>query len=251
MVVLGIETATETCGVAVCDGEVVVHQAAVREPRKHAERLAPMIAEALEAVRLFRGHPGNTRRRADADGKRLLDGISVSAGPGSYTGLRIGVSTAKGLALAFDVPMATVSTLECIALSAARTREPETVIGILHARNDEWYAGTYRVCAFPDRFAVLFEVAARPSIVTTAELLRQMEEDESLVLGMIDSSEAFGAFAAGRVRVVEPAATYVASQGARQLVAGQAVDIDTFEPDYLREFVARKSKGSIFRAANE
>ena len=251
MVVLGIETATDTCGVAVCDGEVVVHQAAIREPRKHAERLAPMIEEALEAVRLFRGHPIDTRRRVFADSTRLLDGISVSAGPGSYTGLRIGVATAKGLALAFDVPFATVSTLECIALSAARTREPETVIGILRARDDEWYAGMYRVCMFPDRFAVVDEVAARPSIVTNAELLRQMEEDVSLVLGTIDSSEAFGAFSAGRVRVVEPDATYVASQGARQIFAGQAVDIETFEPDYLREFVARKSKGSIFPTANE
>jgi tRNA threonylcarbamoyladenosine biosynthesis protein TsaB len=209
-----------------------------------------MIAEALAAIESLRGPAGDGRRRAGAAGSHILEGISVSAGPGSYTGLRIGVSAAKGLALALNLPLAAVSTLACIALSAARTREPESVVGILRARDDEWYAGTYRVSLFPDQFAILDAVDSRPSIVTTAELERQMEEDESLVLGTIETSATFAAFAEGRIRVVRPDATGVAIQGGRQIRVGQTVEIDTFEPEYLREFVATTSGGSIFPAAD-
>lgn len=228
MVVLGIDTATDLCGVSVCEGETVVFEEGVREPRRHAERLAPMIEAALDAI-----------------DTTTLDAISVSAGPGSYTGLRIGASAAKGLAVALDMPLATVPTLACFAMAAARTPEPETVVGVLRARPDEWYAGTYRVSLFADRFPTLDQIRESSTILSTDDLIRRMHTDPMLVLATIAEHQLPG-LPDERIRVVAPNASFVAVQGGRQIRAGQVADTDSFEPAYLREFVSRTTKGGIF-----
>lgn len=100
MRVLGIDVCTGFCAVAVIEDDNVL--ANIQEPmdRGHAERLAPMVAEALEAANL---KPSN------------LDAIAVTTGPGSFTGSRLGVSFARGLALAQDIPAVGVSVFDLLA----------------------------------------------------------------------------------------------------------------------------------------
>lgn len=131
MNLLGIETAIDTCGVAVMtDGELraVVH---VHRPRVHAERLVPLIQSLLREAAL-----------AHTD----LDAVAVSAGPGSFTGLRIGVSTAKGLCEATGALFIPVPTLEAFAFAHARERSPgEVLVPAFTSRRNEVYAAAYQV----------------------------------------------------------------------------------------------------------
>ena len=103
MIVLGLDTCLSSCSVAVLDGERVL--AASREvmARGHQERLAPMARDVMADAGLAFDR---------------LDRIAVTVGPGSFTGLRVGIAFAKGLALALDLPAVSVGTLEALATEA-------------------------------------------------------------------------------------------------------------------------------------
>src|SRR5512140_88234 len=127
MTVLGIETATVVCGAAVSvDGRLVAEEA-LEEHAVHAEKLLTLI----DAVCVRAGETIGS-----------LDGIAVSAGPGSFTGLRIGLSAAKGLVFASGKPLVAVPTLEALALRAvddAVAQECDEILAVLDARRDEVY----------------------------------------------------------------------------------------------------------------
>ncbi|MFP4229121.1 MAG: tRNA (adenosine(37)-N6)-threonylcarbamoyltransferase complex dimerization subunit type 1 TsaB [Salinivenus sp.] len=130
MTLLALETATDICGVALLREGTVTAQAHLHRPRIHAARLTPLIEDVLE-------HAGTERP--------ALDAVAVSMGPGSYTGLRIGVSTAKGWAQATDAALVGVPTLEAHAASLRPVAAPgDVVVALLDARRDEVYAGAYR-----------------------------------------------------------------------------------------------------------
>lgn len=103
MLVLGLDTCLAGCSVAVLDGARVVAAAREVMARGHQERLAPMAREVMAEAGLAFGR---------------LDRIAVTVGPGSFTGLRVGVAFAKGLALALDRPAVGVGTLEALAAEA-------------------------------------------------------------------------------------------------------------------------------------
>jgi len=96
-VILSIETSTDVCSVALHQKGKLIAESSSQEAYSHAERLAPMIDDLLKNTKIL---------------KSQLTAIAVSSGPGSYTGLRIGTSTAKGLCYALDIPLITISTLE-------------------------------------------------------------------------------------------------------------------------------------------
>ena len=125
---LCIETATKNCSIALWDGEQLVASRAERGDRFiHGERLHVLIKELLE------------EHSVDFN---ALTGICVGKGPGSYTGLRIGVSTAKGLCFASGIPLYSVPTLGCFDFSNCTT---PFVITVLDARRDEVYAQVWRL----------------------------------------------------------------------------------------------------------
>lgn len=123
MLTLGLDTATDACAVALLDGEAVLFEARLAVPRSHGRRLAPLVAEAF-------AHAGRP--------PAALGLVAVSSGPGSYTGLRIGMSTAKGLALATGAAFAAVPTLRAL---AAGVYGPVAVV--LPSRRGEVYAAVY------------------------------------------------------------------------------------------------------------
>ena len=130
MTLLALETATDVCGVALLQDDAVVAQAHLRRPRIHSERLTPLVEDVL-------AH--------GAVEAASLDAVAVSMGPGSYTGLRIGVSTAKGWARAVDADLIGVPTLEAYAARLRPVSRPgDVVCALLDARRDEVYAGAFR-----------------------------------------------------------------------------------------------------------
>lgn len=102
MRILAIDTTLDACSVAVTDGGAVLASRSEPMPRGHQERLAPLVAEAMRSAGL---------------GFADLDRIAVTTGPGSFTGLRVGLAFAKGLALALGVPCVGVGTLAALAAS--------------------------------------------------------------------------------------------------------------------------------------
>ena len=122
MLTLGLDTATDVCAIALLDGDAALFEATLAVPRSHGRRLAPLVAEAFAHV----GRPPSD-----------LELVAVSAGPGSYTGLRIGMSTAKGLALATGAALVAVPTLSALAASAPGAGP---VAVVLPSRRGEVYA---------------------------------------------------------------------------------------------------------------
>lgn len=121
--ILSIETSTSVCSVAIHRAGQLLVLCELNEGGAHAERLMLLVEESVEKANLeFRN----------------LDAIAVSEGPGSYTGLRIGVSTAKGLAYGLAKPLISINTLQALA-SAIELKEGELVIPVLDARRMEVY----------------------------------------------------------------------------------------------------------------
>lgn len=131
-VILNIETSSRICSVALTADGMVEYHIESEEPMQHASLLALYVDKALDYI---------TRR------EMKLDAIAVSIGPGSYTGLRIGLSMAKGLAFSLDVPIIGVPTLELLAVKAMfgyRDAEgDELLVPMIDARRMEVYTAAY------------------------------------------------------------------------------------------------------------
>ena len=152
MKILGIDTATLRASVAiVSDGQTISDRES--EVRTHSEQIIALVDEVL-------GEAG----WAIGD----VDGVAVGAGPGSFTGLRIGMATAKGLCYAAGKPLWAVSSLAALALGAARRRSPgELLVPVLDARRKEVFVGYYRMSG--DRLvSVAPEAVMGPAAVAAA-----------------------------------------------------------------------------------
>ena len=126
-VILCLETSTTNCSVAIAvDGEIIALQEDNNHQYSHAEKLHSFIDQVLAKSGIL---------------KSSLQAIAVSKGPGSYTGLRIGVSAAKGLCFAIDVPLISIPTLEALAHQAVI--ENGLIIPMLDARRLEVYAAVF------------------------------------------------------------------------------------------------------------
>ncbi|MGV6852987.1 MAG: tRNA (adenosine(37)-N6)-threonylcarbamoyltransferase complex dimerization subunit type 1 TsaB [bacterium] len=127
MKILGIETCTEACSVALLS-ENGVQERYQLAPRKHTELVLPMTRELLEEARL---------KLSD------LDVIAVSIGPGAFTGVRVGISFAQGLALPHKLPLVGINSLEAMAWNVLRKQPEKTVACCLDARMGEVYFASY------------------------------------------------------------------------------------------------------------
>jgi tRNA threonylcarbamoyladenosine biosynthesis protein TsaB len=131
MIILHIETSTNVCSVALSENGICLFSKSNADGMNHAALLSVFIAEALEVLK--------------PDTKKL-DAVAVSSGPGSYTGLRIGVSTAKGLCYGYGIPLITVSTLEVLtaeALKLIHKTDNALFCPMIDARRMEVYAAFY------------------------------------------------------------------------------------------------------------
>ena len=219
MLTLALECATKTIGVALLRDEELLAEIYLGLERHHAELLLP----AVERLFLLSGlTPGN------------VDLLACTVGPGSFTGLRIGVSTIKGLALALGKPVVGVSTLETLAMQAIPSSRP--ICPLLDARKGQVYAGLYRTG--PDQLPT----AVRPErLADVAQLLRELDQDEVVFLGdgAIRYEKLIREAGKGRTILTGSSrqrlmASSVGLIGLQRYRSGDIVDLLTFAPRYLR-----------------
>lgn len=192
---------------------------------QHSQHLAVEIAEILDAA----------DRRADQ-----LDAVAVTGGPGSFTGLRIGLSMAKGLCLATGAALVTVSTLEALAARLPYCRHP--VCPMLDARRGEVYAALYDTSSGM-RPRELESPRAEAAPVVLEEWARRV----TVFLG--DGAAAHAELLAGHpfaqlapAHCFKPEASAVAWLGQCKLAAGDTADLATSEPEYVRNPSYRRAR---------
>ena len=226
MTILAIETATAVCAVAVVARGTLRSERSVEGRGIHAERLLGMIDSALHAAELT---PGD------------LTAVAVSIGPGSFTGLRIGLSVAKGLVFGLEIQLAAVPTLEALAWRLAGARQDEDapyVLAALDARRDEVYCQLFR---HSDRGPV---GEGPPQDLPVSRMRAILEHKKVILTGdgavkvMGELSDLVGLTLAPPDRRGCSAAT-VATVGARMLLEGRGADPATVEPQYVKEFFLR------------
>ena len=238
--ILHIETSTNVCSVAVSeDSHVIFQQEKHGEHAAGAEHLGTMIDEALSFT----------------DNHAIpFDAVSVSSGPGSYTGLRIGVSMAKGLCCGRDLKLIAVPTLLCVPvllrelIPTPTTQHPSPtthhseplLCPMLDARRMEVYAALY------DRS--LKTVRAVGADVVTAETYKEYLDERPVYFfgpGAKKCMEVIQHPNAHYIDGIEPLAKWMQPLAERRFLQEQFEDVAYFVPFYLKDFVAIKSKPLI------
>lgn len=221
MKILALETATDACSVAVWMDDEVIERYELA-PRRHAALILPMIDAVLADTGVHRQH---------------LDALAVGRGPGSFTGLRIAVSVAQGLAYALDIPVVPVSTLATLARGIIQEQDCERVAVALDARMNEVYWGLYRQDADGEPCLQGSEGVYSPDQVPLPE-----EEKEGWC-GVGSGWTTHGEALRRRLTTTAcwenfyPRAGDVASLGALGLQRGEARDAAEALPVYLRDQV--------------
>lgn len=228
--ILSIETGTEVCSVALAeDGELVSLRESGAEGRAHANQLGLFIDEVLR------------ENGMDAD---ELDAVAVGSGPGSYTGLRIGVSTAKGICYALGRPLIAVDSLQALARIAMEEYEagiidlddPQKVLlaPMIDARRMEVYTR-------------LFDTALVPQGETCAHILTEESFAEVFAAGREllvfgnGAQKCADLLPQARFARIASSARGIVSLAEAAFQAGDFVDTAYFEPFYLKDFVVKRS----------
>lgn len=221
--ILNIETSTTVCSVAIgIDGEVQALYE-VNDGYSHAEQLESLIEKALKEVRLS---------------IKEIDAVSVSKGPGSYTGLRIGVSFAKGLSYGLKIPMLSIPTLDAMAYHPDVVSFEGLRIPMLDARRMEVYT-----CVLNQDNSVQEKTKA---VVLEADSFAEiMAKDKVAIFG--PGMEKCKSLYASNPTVtfidhVLPSAQFMVSISERKFLNKEFEDTAYFEPFYLKDFVAGKPK---------
>lgn len=210
---LCLDTATPTARVAVLDGAGGVRFSAEATAERHSSHVLPLCAEALRAV-------GVTPAE--------LAGIACGGGPGSFTGLRVGLSTVKGLALPTGAPLYVVSSLQALAADILAASDGVTAVPCLDAGKGEVYVGGY----VADAAALVRETAAdcRIAAGAFADWLAALPAPAPAVAGNGAERHAI----AGRVAVAGPTAVSVGRLALLQRARGEAASLASAVPIYGR-----------------
>jgi tRNA threonylcarbamoyladenosine biosynthesis protein TsaB len=224
---LCLDTATPTARVAVLDGTGAVRFSADATAERHSSHVLPLCAAALRAVAIV-----------PAD----LAGIACGGGPGSFTGLRVGLSTVKGLALPTGVPLYVVSSLHALALDilSARDGAAITAVPCLDAGKGEIYVGGYAA----DAVTLVRETApdCRIAAGAVSEWLAALPAPAAPVVA---GNGAERHAVTGRVAVVGPTAVSVGRLALLQRARGEVANLATAVPIYGRPpDITVKKKGA-------
>lgn len=217
MNLLAFETATEACSVAVwIDGEV--RERFELAPRRHAELALPWADQLLAEAGIA---------------KSQLDAIAVGRGPGAFTGVRLAIAIAQGIALALDRPVLPVSTLAALAMGA----RGERILAAIDARMGEVYCATF-VRGSEGKSALGEEVVTKPDAVA----IPGGDDWHGVGTGFAAGGNALQTRLRSRLASVDaaalPHAADVARLGALAFARGEAIAPERIEPAYLRNNVA-------------
>ena len=226
--ILNIETSTSACSVALAEGEKVIFGKESFDGPSHAALLGVYVEEALGMVK--------------AEGLKL-DAVAVSSGPGSYTGLRIGVSVAKGLCFGYGIPLIGIRTLDLLAATAIQANDPATdclYCAMLDARRMEVYAAIYDTKLRCMRNAVA-------DIVTSDTYNTYLEDGKVCFFGngAAKCKNVISSPNACFIEDIYPLAKNMAALSANAFTEGRFEDVAYFEPFYLKEFQATIAKNKV------
>ncbi|MBP5776907.1 MAG: tRNA (adenosine(37)-N6)-threonylcarbamoyltransferase complex dimerization subunit type 1 TsaB [Prevotella sp.] len=223
--ILHIETSTDVCSVAVSEDSQVIFQQEDHSGPNHAERLGTMVDEALSFT----------------DNHAIpFDAVAVSCGPGSYTGLRIGVSMAKGICYGRNLKLIAVPTLELLCVPVLLREIPEEdalLCPMLDARRMEVYAGIYTRALKPVR-----DIGAD---VVDADTYKEFLDKQPVYFfgnGAQKCMEAIHHPNAHLIEGIEPLAKWMQPLAEKRFLNEQFEDVAYFVPFYLKDFVAKLPK---------
>ena len=226
-VILNIETSTTVCSAALtAEGMILTHYEDF-EGRNHAALLSGYVKACLDFLN---------------EKELQLDAVAVSIGPGSYTGLRIGLSEAKGLAYALDVPLIAVPTLKLMAtrvMFSTLDIDPETIfVPMIDARRMEVYTAAYD-------FALNYLMVPQPLILDESSYADLIATGRPMLLFGNGSAKATDVVKADNVRIVEgvdPLAVDMIAFAERSYAMRDFIYLAYSVPVYLKDFVAKKKK---------
>lgn len=234
--ILCIETGTDICSAAIAQDGRLISLRESGEGRDHAQKLGVYVDELL---------------RENDISPDELDAVAVGKGPGSYTGLRIGVSLAKGLCYGLSIPLIGIGSLEGLARVAAEDYEAgildidhydkALLCPMIDARRMEVYAQVFDT----DLHAVTPVVA---EVVTPQSFAAQIAEGREFVVFGNGAAKTLDVLPHEGVKLVEvaPSARGLCAVAEQRFAAGQFEDTAYFEPLYLKDFVATRSSKKYF-----
>lgn len=232
MKILGLDSSGLVASAAVVENDILLAEYTTNYKKTHSQTLLPMLDEIRSMIEL------------DLES---IDAIAIAAGPGSFTGLRIGAATAKGLGLALDKPLVEVPTLEGLAYNLCGTEK--LVCPLMDARRNQVYTGIYEFVK--DGTTYRLHVVEHQCAVDVAEILERLNglEREVIFLGdgvpvyrnqieqLLQVPYTFAPAGNNRQR-----AASVAALGAVYFAEGRTVSAAEHQPEYLRKSQAEREQ---------
>lgn len=218
--ILNIETATKNCSVSLAkNGQIVLCKEIAEQGYSHAEKLHVFIEEIIKET----GVP-----------VQEIQAVAVSKGPGSYTGLRIGVSTAKGLCYALGIPLISVDTLQVLAKQVAI--ENGMIVPMLDARRMEVYSAVFNA-NHNKIMEVQAEILTENSYAEITEAVYFIGDcQEKCKTVLVKDNFQF------LPEIVFPSAKEMSLLSYEKFVKNEFEDVAYFEPFYLKDFLIAKPK---------
>ena len=232
MKILGLDSSGLVAGVAVVEDNVLLAEYATNYKKTHSQTLLPMLDELRSMIEL------------DMD---TIDAIAIASGPGSFTGLRIGSATAKGLGLALKKPLVEVPTLEGLAWNLWGTSR--LVCPLMDARRNQVYAAAYEFVPEGESYRLESVIPQNPMDIV--ELMIKLNEIGREVIFLGDGVPVYHTLIRQHIKVpfsFAPAsdnrqrAACVATLGQVYFAAGKTVDAGEHKPEYLRKSQAEREQ---------
>jgi tRNA threonylcarbamoyladenosine biosynthesis protein TsaB len=221
--ILGLETSTKICSVAISDGDKLLALQEEGGAYSHSEKLTVFIQEVIAESGL---------------NLNQIDAVAVSKGPGSYTGLRIGVSVAKGLCYALNKPLITVDTLQAMAFGLGLQSKADLYAPMIDARRMEVYTAIYN-----QNNDIIEAVNAK--IIDENSFAELLEQNKILFFG--DGAEKCKAILSKYPNAIfssegNPSAKYINKIAQDKFRNQEFEDVAYFEPYYLKDFIGTTAK---------
>lgn len=235
MKIIGIESSSLVASVAILEGDKIIAEYTLNYKKTHSQTLLPMLDEIVKMTDTV---------------LEEIDAIALSAGPGSFTGLRIGAATAKGLGMALNKPLIAISSLEATAYNVFRTKA--LICPIMDARREQVYNAVFRN-------ADSWERVREDSASDIRELLRELEgyEEEVIFLGDgvpvykdVIRAEAKFSYTFAPAHLSRQRAASLATLGAQYYQEERFVHPDLMTPIYLRKSQAEREKEEKTKRGN-
>lgn len=232
MKILGLDSSGLVAGVAIVEDGVLLAEYTTDYKKTHSQTLLPMLDELRTMIELDMS---------------TVDAIAVASGPGSFTGLRIGSATAKGLGLALKKPLVEVPTLEGLAWNLWGT--DRVVCPLMDARRNQVYTAAYEFVSAGENFELKVLIPQSPSDIEA--MLEKLNGLDRPVIFLGDGVPVYLDLIRQKIKVeysIAPAgnnrqrAGSVAALGAVYYAAGKAVDAAEHRPEYLRKSQAEREE---------